>query len=767
MSSDSPPSAAVADRAAFLQCEIARHDRLYYVEARPEIGDADYDLLYRELESLEQDHPEIRTPDSPTQRVGGAPVAGFSEVHHDPPMMSLDKTHSRDDLLDFDRFLRRQLSLETIAYVVEPKIDGVAFSLRYEHGQLVRAATRGNGEVGDDITQNVRTIRAIPLHIETQAAVVEVRGEVFMTKDGFLRLTRRQEAEGGAPFMNPRNAAAGSLKLYDPREVALRPLDAVLYAAGALNGIAFATHTALLEQLAAWGFRVPEHQHGAGIEAVLKLISALEKRRHDFPFEMDGAVVKADDRALYDALGATAKSPRWARAFKYAPERAETTIRAITVQVGRTGVLTPVAELEPVHLAGSVIARATLHNADEIARKDLRVGDHVWIVKAGDVIPAVESVITEKRAGQEVPFAMPATCPVCGGPVTRQPDEVASRCTSIACPAQLAARIDHFSARNALDIEGLGDVVADALVNAKMVRSPLDLFAFVESPTALAALNLGTAEDVRRLGDTNAARIADALRQSRSKPLDRWLLAMGIPDVGETAAQVLASKHTNLSALATSPILSDIVAAHAAVEAAKQANRENRAADFLASLAKAEDCVTRLAESGVARFSEPPARKTGRRTTLASLKFTCGIEHVVARSVLAFFDSAYGKSFLAKLAELGIDPQAAATPATAATGPLAGDVVVITGTLSLPRHEMATRIEQAGGKVVDAVTKAVTLLVVGADAGSNKVRQADKFGTRQISEAELLARLEGTTPDATPPAAPAGALHQQELFSSL
>jgi len=715
MSSDSPPSAAVADRAAFLRCEIARHDRLYYVEARPEIGDADYDLLYRELESLERDHPEIRTPDSPTQRVGGAPVAGFSEVHHDPPMMSLDKTHSRDDLLDFDRFLRRQLSLETIAYVVEPKIDGVAFSLRYEHGQLVRASTRGNGEVGDDITQNVRTIRAIPLHIETQAAIVELRGEVFMTKDGFLRLTRRQEAEGEAPFMNPRNAAAGSLKLYDPREVALRPLDAVLYAAGSLDGIAFATHTALLEQLAAWGFRVPEHQHGAGIEAVLTLISALEKRRHDFPFEMDGAVVKADDRALYDALGATAKSPRWARAFKYAPERAETTIRAITVQVGRTGVLTPVAELEPVHLAGSVIARATLHNADEIARKDLRVGDHVWIVKAGDVIPAIESVITEKRTGKEEPFAMPATCPVCGGTAERRAEEVALRCTNPACPAQLEARLEHFAARGALDIRGLGGAVAEALVARTWVRDPLDLFSLTAE--RLATLNLGDDQKRRLLGPKNAAKMIEALHASRALPLARWLFAIGIPRIGVTVAEQIASCHLRLSAVPGSPLLQAVVAANAP---------------------EAEASAT------------PPSN--------------CPVKYEAAKTVLSFFDSPYGRAFLSRLSELGIDPQAAATPATAATGPLAGEVVVITGTLSLPRHEMAARIEQAGGKVADAVTKAVTLLVVGADAGSNKVKQAEKFGVRQISEAELLAQLEGTAPDAAPRAAPIGALHQQELF---
>jgi len=290
-----------AERVAFLRCKIAHHDRLYYVEARPEIGDADYDALYRELESLERAHPELAAPDSPTQRVGGAPLAAFAEVRHVPPMLSLDKTHSRDDLLDFDHFLRKNLGDTPLAYVVEPKVDGVAFSLLYECGLLIRAATRGNGEVGDDITRNVRTIRTIPLRIATDAARVELRGEVFLPKEAFLRLVQQQEAAGEAPFANPRNAAAGSLKLLDSREVAQRPLDTLLYAAGALEGMAFATHAALLDQLVAWGFRTPAYTRCATIDAVLSAIAKLETRRHDFPFEMDGAVVKLDDRSLYKA----------------------------------------------------------------------------------------------------------------------------------------------------------------------------------------------------------------------------------------------------------------------------------------------------------------------------------------------------------------------------------------------------------------------------------------------------------------------------------
>jgi DNA ligase (NAD+) len=673
---------APAERAAFLRREITRHDRLYYVEARPEIGDADYDLLLRELEALERDHPELRTPDSPTQRVGGAPIPSFTSVRHDPPMMSLDKTHAPDDLRDFDRFLRRQLGTETLTYVVEPKVDGVAFSLRYERGVLVQAATRGNGDVGDDITANARTIRTIPLRFPTEAACVELRGEVYMTKEGFLRLTRQQEADGEPPFMNPRNAAAGSLKLLDSRLVARRPLDAVIYAVGALDGVAFPTHVSLLEQLEAWGFRTPQFKRCAGIEAVLEAIAALEKQRHDFPFEMDGAVVKLDDRAHYEALGATARSPRWARAFKYEPERAETYVRDITVQVGRTGVLTPVAELEPVRLAGSIISRATLHNADEVARKDIRVGDRVWVVKAGDVIPAIESVLTDKRAGHEQPFAMPSACPACHAPVSRSEGEVAVRCTNPACPAQRVARLEHFAARDALDIEGIGGVLAELLVARGLVQDPLDLFTLpADALAGLVMRQSATGNDVR-LGAKHAGKILQALERARTRPLARWLFALGIPRIGVTVAEQAASCHPTLAELAGSELLRQVVANPAA----------------------------------------PPA--------------ACPVKCEAARAILEFFGSDYGRETLARLEELGIRPVGASASAPA-DGPLRGMTFVITGTLSVPREEIAARIKRAGGKVTDAVTKTTTCLVVGADAGGTKFKRAQALGTRQITEAEL------------------------------
>jgi DNA ligase (NAD+) len=693
------PSPAIAERAACLRRDIARHDRLYYVEARPEIGDADYDRLYRELEALEREHPELAAPDSPTRRVGGAPLASFAEVRHDPPMMSLDKTHVPEDLIDFDRFLCRQVQAVAIGYVVEPKVDGVAFSLRYEQGALTRAATRGNGDVGDDITTNVRTIRTIPLRIDTSAAVVELRGEVFLPKEGFLRLTRQQEAAGDAPFMNPRNAAAGSLKLLDSREVARRPLDAVLYAAGALEGVRFTTHVALLEQLASWGFRVPQFVFCSGVAAMLEAVRALERQRHDFPFEMDGAVVKVNDRQLYEALGATARSPRWARAFKYEPERAETVVREITVQVGRTGVLTPVAELEPVRLAGSIIARATLHNADEIARKDIRVGDHVWLVKAGDVIPAIESVITEKRTGEEHPFTMPAACPACQGPVTRLEEEVASRCTSPACPAQRVARLEHFAARDALDISGVGGVLAEVLVERGLVTDPLDLFTLDASALAGVVMRQSaTGRDVV-LGEKNAGKIMQAIERARALPLDRWLFALGIPRIGSTVAAQAASCHASLREIASSALLPQVV-------------RDGDSARNIPSPAPAAAPEAPL----------PPV--------------ACPVKYEAAKAILTFFSGEYGRALLGRLDTLGIHPAAAGTCA-AAGGPLQGQTFVITGTLSLPRPEMERRIKAAGGRMADAVTRATTFLVVGAEPGGSKYRKAQELGTPQITEAEL------------------------------
>jgi DNA ligase (NAD+) len=757
---------------------IRRHDRLYYVEARPEIGDADYDALYRELEALERAHPEWITPDSPTQRVGGAPLAAFRQVRHNPPMMSLDKTHSRDELLDFDTFLRRQLPDEVWNYVVEPKIDGVAFSLLYEDGALTRAATRGNGEIGDDITANIKTIRSIPLRLAEAPPLLEVRGEVYMSRDGFAELNQREEEAGREPFMNPRNAAAGSLKQLDPREVARRPLDALLYATGAIKGAVFPSHSGLLQRLADWGFRTPPWLRlCVDIQAVLTAIDELEALRHTFPFEIDGAVVKVNRRELYDRLGSTAKSPRWARAFKYEPERAETRIWQITVQVGRTGVLTPVAELDPVLLAGSEIARATLHNADEIARKDIRIGDRVWVVKAGDVIPAIESVLTEKRTGEERVFTMPETCPECGSPVVRREDEVAHRCVNPACPAQRVGRLEHFASRDALDIRAIGGKVAEALVAQELVRDPLDLFSL--TLPQLEAFRIGDeATGTRRFGK-NAQTALDALDAARTLPLDRWLFATGIPGIGVTVAEQIAAAHARFSDLDASPILQAVVrlaelyAEAAAVNPRSTLNRPQNDEEREERQARFNRLCGEIGVTGDELVAAGVATKTP-GSTLPPL-YSSVIKTEAARSVLAYFASDYGQRYLARLRELGIDPQAKARLPVPADAPLAGVTFVLTGTLSQPRAQIADQIKAAGGIVQDAVTKQTRYLVAGGNVGATKTNKARALGTTVIDEAGLLALLAGTaTPSSPAPETPRTApepedapdtpYSQQELF---
>ena len=695
-------------RIDFLRAEIDRHDRLYYVEARPVIGDRDYDLLYEELLRLERDYPEFYSETSPTQRVSGEPISGFAQVRHEPPMQSLDKTHSKSELSDFDAMVRREV--EGFTYSVEPKIDGVSMSLRYEGRQLVRAATRGNGQVGDDVTSNVKTIRAVPLRLpESAPEVLEVRGEVYMTRDGFVQLNRREEEAGREPFANPRNAAAGSLKQLNPKEAASRPLDIVIYNAGGVGCEDFKTHAEMIAAFRSWGFPVsPWSRTCATMEEVFAAIDELETRRHTFRFEIDGAVVKLNERNLYATLGATAHGPRWARAYKYAPERAETVLESITVQVGRTGVLTPVAELRPVELAGSTIARATLHNADQIARQDIRIGDHVWLVKAGDVIPAIESTIPEKRTGAEKVFEMPSVCPVCGGKVERLAEEVALRCVNPACPAQLRRRVEHFASRNALDIRALGETAVDALVEQGWIADPLDLFTLTKE-------RLATLEIAGRRFGKNAESVVDALGAARALPLARWLFATGIPGIGETVAADIAAAHGRLADLADSPVLKNVI--------------ENDAL------------------KGKARKILP-------------------IKVEAAKAVLNFFAGEYGQRYLARLAELGIDPKSGPQKVVATEGPLVGAGCVLTGTLSRPRGEYAERIRLAGGIVQSAVTSKTRYLIAGANTGAAKTSKARGRGTEVIDEAQLLALLgdAGEAPAAQQPPTPVPVLEQGTLF---
>lgn len=682
----------VKGRIEFLRSEINRHDRLYYVEARPVIGDRDYDLLYEELLTLEREHPEFFDPDSPTQRVSGGVLEGFAKVRHDPPMQSLDKTHTKGELLDFDRFVRKEV--DGFTYVVEPKVDGVSISLRYENGRLVRAATRGNGTIGEDVTANVRTIKGVPLTIPAAAGeVLEVRGEVYMTRDGFVKLNEAEEAAGREPFANPRNAAAGSLKQLDSAEAGRRPLDIVVYNAGGAGCERFASHREMIAAFREWGFPTsPWSKACLTIDEVFAAIDELEKLRLSFRFEIDGAVLKIDERRFHDILGATAHGPRWARAYKYAPERTETVVEGITVQVGRTGILTPVAELRPVELAGSVIARATLHNADQIARQDIRIGDHVWLVKAGDVIPAIESVIPEKRTGAEKIFVMPTACPVCGGAVAREEGEVALKCVNPSCPQQLRRRVEHFGSRNALDIRALGETVVDALVEAKMIADPLDLFTL--DLHKFAALDVSG----HKFGK-NAATVMEALAAAKELPLNRWLYAVGIANVGVTVAKDIAAAHAKFSDLPDSPQLKAVI--------------DN---DL----------------------------KKGKDRKILPIKVES------AKATLAFFESDYGKRFLARMLELGIDPVAERTMSIAADGPLVGAGCVLTGTLSRPRDEYARLIELAGGTIQSSVSSKTRYLIAGENVGAAKTEKARKFGTEVIDEARLKEMLNVSSQQETP-----------------
>ena len=526
-----------------LRAELHRHNHLYYVEARPEITDRQFDRLLAELEALERAHPEFASPDSPTVRVGGQPLESFATIVHAAPMISLANTYNKDEVRAFDARIVKQLGSAPGDYVVEPKIDGLAVSLRYEHGSLVHGATRGDGQKGDEITVNLRTIRSIPLRlaVDPPPPVLEVRGEVFMTRDGFTRLNAEREEAGLEPFANPRNAAAGSLKLLDPREVAKRPLDAVFYGTGQVEGVAWDLHRDMLAALRTLGFKTPPRWFVCpDIDAVLKALDDLHDARHGYAFEIDGAVIKVDRRALYADLGATSKSPRWACAYKYEPEQAETTLRDITIQVGRTGVLTPVAELDPVPLSGTTVSRATLHNEDEIRRKDIRIGDRVVVEKKGEIIPAVVSVNLAKRPAGARAFSMPSACPVCGSPVERREGEVAVRCVNLQCPAQLKRWLRHFAARAAMDIEGMGEAIVDALVDQGLARSPADLF----------RIDRAKLIDLERMGEKSADNLLKAVDSARTADLWRVIHALGIPHVGVSLSRALADSFRDLDALA-------------------------------------------------------------------------------------------------------------------------------------------------------------------------------------------------------------------------
>lgn len=538
---------AAQPRIEALRDEVSKHNDRYYQQAAPTISDQEYDALYRELVELEAAHPALIAADSPTQRVGGAPLAEFVSITHRTPMLSLENTYSQDEVAAFCQRVQKALGGRPAPAVIEPKVDGVAVSLFYEGGALRYAATRGDGVTGDDITQNARTIRSIPHRLRGAGlpGQLEVRGEVFMLRSGFAELNRARAEAGDPVFANPRNATAGSLKQLDPAITASRPLAFLAHSFGLLEGVDITSHTAFFELLDRCGVPRSERLWNAeGAEAILHAIQELNEVRRTLDYETDGAVVKIDSFAQRTRLGWTSKAPRWAMAYKYQAERAETRLQAILIQIGRTGVLTPVAVLDPTQVSGTTVARATLHNAEEIARKDIRLGDVVTIEKAGEIIPAVVGVRTDLRTGEERVFTMPETCPSCGSPVLQDAGGVAIRCSNIACPAQLKRRLQHFAARGAMDIEGLGEAMVEQLTGAHLVRAFADLYALdAESLLAL-----------ERTGEKSAANLLAGIEASKERPLWRLLFGLGILHVGATAARALAAQFKTLDALKDAPV---------------------------------------------------------------------------------------------------------------------------------------------------------------------------------------------------------------------
>jgi DNA ligase (NAD+) len=673
-------------RHAELAEEIRRHDYAYYVLAQPTISDLAYDRLYRELADLEVRFGQLIGPDSPTQRVGGEPLKEFKPVQHLEPMYSLDNTYSQSELREFVNRVQRLLPGEMLEWVVEPKIDGVAINLRYDKGVLTCGATRGDGTTGDDITANLRTIRSIPTRLRAvppeagrPAKVIpellEARGEVYLTKAGFAKLNAQRNAAGEEPFANPRNAAAGSLKQLDPRIVAERPLDVILYGLGRVQGgdEGPQRHDEMLGWLKELGFKTPGRVwHCRTADELEAAIGELDKARGSFPYGTDGAVVKLNSYPQRERLGFTAKAPRWAIAYKYAAEQAQTVLKGVTVQVGRTGALTPVAELEPVLLAGSTISRATLHNEDYIRQKDIRVGDTVTIEKAGEVIPAVVDVVLTRRTGKEAPFRFPRTCPECGSRVSRaagtaEGDEgVVWRCLNPDCPAQVRGRIEHWCSRAAMDIEGGGEVLVRQLVGAGLARDVADLY----------SLSLPDVANLERMGEKSARNFLDGVEASKQRDLWRVLYGLGILHVGARVAKALGRRFATLDDL------------------------------FAAGVDQLVQCED--------------------------------VGEVIARSIVQWHGEGGNKALLERLRKAGVNFKSAACQPSAKGGPLAGKTLVLTGTLpNLKREEATAKIEAAGGKVSGSVSKKTDYVVAGAEAGS-KLEKARKLGVKVIDEAELL-----------------------------
>ena len=527
----------IETQAKQLRQTLNEHNYNYYVLDAPKISDFEYDRMLRELEDLEAAHPELITPDSPTQRVGGKALDSFQQVIHRVPLQSLQDVFSPDELLDFDRRVRES-GMEP-EYLLEPKVDGLSVALEYENGVFVRGATRGDGQVGEDVTENIRTIRSVPMKLENAPAQLIVRGEVYMPRKTFERLNEERELRGESLFANPRNAAAGSMRQLDPKIAAVRGLDMVVFNIQYTDHEPFETDSAGLDWLRSLRFKVIDYQLSGDMEQIQSAIFQLGDQREKYPFDIDGAVVKVNSLTWRDAMGETAKFPRWAAAYKYPPEQKESVVRDIVIQVGRTGVLTPKAVVSPVRLAGTTVTNATLHNQDFITEKDIRIGDTVIVQKAGEIIPEIVSVVKDKRPEGTKPYLLPALCPVCGAAVAREEDGAHIRCTGAECPAQLRRNLTHFASRDAMDIEGLGPAVVEALVNAGMVKTPADLYCLERDKVA----------ELERMGQKSADNLLAAIEKSKQNDLSKLLYAFGIRQVGQKAGKILAARFGSLDAL--------------------------------------------------------------------------------------------------------------------------------------------------------------------------------------------------------------------------
>jgi DNA ligase (NAD+) len=660
---------SLKERIARLRETIRRHDYLYYVKNRPEVSDGEYDRLFRDLVELEQAHPEFVTNDSPTQRVGIAPLSELIKVTHERPMLSLDSLVDLRDVVAFDQRMKRELGVAQIDYTAEPKFDGLSIELVYDSGLFVGGSTRGDGMTGEDVTMNLRTIRSLPLQLQSSAkppSHLVVRGEVYMRLEDFQALNRRIAERGDEPFANPRNAAAGSLRQLDPRITAARPLVVTCYEISVMNGTAPPTHWDELEMLALWGLPVPSHRRLCGtLEEVLAFHRETEEQRDQLAYEIDGIVVKVNRRDWQTQLGTKSRSPRWAIAFKFPPRKEITVVQDIAVSVGRTGILTPLALLKPVEVGGVTISRATLHNADEVARKDLRVGDTVKVERAGDVIPAIAERVPVPGEIRSAPFAMPDHCPVCGSAVAREGAYV--YCSGkTACLAQLKGAIEHVASKHALNIDGLGKKTVAQLVDRGLVKNLADLY-------RLTRAELLTLEG---FADRSADMLLQSIARSKHVSLARFLLGLGIRQVGQHIAKVLAKEFGSLESI--------------------------MAADL--------DQFQRIKEIGPE----------------------------ISASLVSFFQEESNRQVIMQLLELGLVVErqqvARKTPAL----PLSGSIFVFTGGLdSLSREEAASLVEQLGGTAASSVSKNTTYVVAGEDAGS-KLDQAKKLGVRILREQEFL-----------------------------